>query len=219
MAPAPSTTPHQQSIYALPKDQVARSLGDSVVKAQDKALSKRSRFTLAVSGGSLAKTLIDGLTGRDEVKCDRWVVFFVDERVVPLDHQDSNYRIPIPTRNLDESEDVAHIDYEKQLMNEFAGQARFVWKDLTWVFWFNDSRKPPSTRITLTYPVPNHASEMAYVAVGEGEKEVTHELLDQAAASQTEYIKADSHLRRNSNLIPSIVESAKEKRNKTDKPL
>ncbi|KAH9470405.1 hypothetical protein MJO28_003730 [Puccinia striiformis f. sp. tritici] len=93
MAPAPSTTPHQQSIYALPKDQVARSLGDSVVKAQDKALSKRSRFTLAVSGGSLAKTLIDGLTGRDEVKCDRWVVFFVDERVVPLDHQDSNYRI------------------------------------------------------------------------------------------------------------------------------
>ncbi|KAI9611000.1 hypothetical protein H4Q26_008847 [Puccinia striiformis f. sp. tritici PST-130] len=206
MAPAPSTTPHQQSIYALPKDQVARSLGDSVVKAQDKALSKRSRFTLAVSGGSLAKTLIDGLTGRDEVKCDRWVVFFVDERVVPLDHQDSNYRIvheglSSQVRFQRKILSLSRLGTSMIQLSPFTyvfipGQARFVWKDLTWVFWFNDSRKPPSTRITLTYPVPNHASEMAYVAVGEGEKEVTHELLDQAAASQTEYIKADSHLRR-----------------------
>ncbi|POW06294.1 hypothetical protein PSTT_09151, partial [Puccinia striiformis] len=38
MAPAPSTTPHPAILYALPKDRVAGSLGDLVIKAQDEAL-------------------------------------------------------------------------------------------------------------------------------------------------------------------------------------
>ncbi|KNZ44234.1 6-phosphogluconolactonase [Puccinia sorghi] len=238
MTPAPSTTPHPAILYALPKDQVARSLGDFVIKAQEEALSKRSKFTLAVSGGSLANTLVEGLTSRAEVKWDKWVVFFADERVVPLDHEDSNYRIvheglfskvpiptqnihPISTENLDDPEEVAH-EYEKQLMNEFAGKflthpffcfsgggligknavafPRFdlillgagpdghtcslfpghdlLKEDSTWVSWLNDSPKPPSTRITLTYPVLNHAHKVAFVAIGEGKKDIIQKLLD-----------------------------------------
>ncbi|KAI9600407.1 hypothetical protein H4Q26_000190 [Puccinia striiformis f. sp. tritici PST-130] len=241
MAPAPSTTPHPAILYALPKDKVASSLGDFVIKAQDEALSKRSKFTLAVSGGSLAKTLVDGLTGRDEVKWDKWVVFFADERSSP----DSRANIhPISTTNLDDPEEVAH-EYEKQLMNEFAGKNAVAFprfdlillgtgpdghtcslfpghellkEDSAWVSWLNDSPKPPSTRITLTYPVLNHAHKVAFVAVGEGKKEVIQNLLDhpelglpsslvkplppgqvywfvdEAAASQTEYIKTDFKL-------------------------
>lgn len=69
---APSTTPHLPILYALPKNKVASCLGDFVIKAQDEAIRKRSKFTLAVSGGSLAQTLVTGLTGRDEVQWDKW---------------------------------------------------------------------------------------------------------------------------------------------------
>lgn len=261
MSPTSASTPRPPVLYVLPKDQVPIALGDFVIKAQEDALSKRSKFTLAVSGGSLAKTLVAGLSGRDQVKWDKWVVFFADERVVPLDDEDSNYRIvheglfsqvpipsenihPISTDNLEEPEDVAH-DYEKQLMNEFAGKNAVAFprfdlillgtgpdghtcslfpghdilkEDAAWVTCLTDSPKPPSIRITLTYPVLNHAHKVAFVAVGEGKKEILHQILDQpqlglpsslvkpispgqvywfvdeAAASQTQYGKSEFKL-------------------------
>lgn len=66
-------------------------------------------------------------------------VFFADERVVPLDHEDSNFRlndehlfshVPIPRQNihvidtskLDDPEAVAD-DYEKQLVASFVGSS------------------------------------------------------------------------------------------------
>lgn len=52
-------------------------------------------------------------------------------------------------------------------------------EDSAWVAWLDDSPKPPSTRITLTYPVLNHAHKVAFVAVGEGKKEILHKVLDQ----------------------------------------
>lgn len=65
------------------------------------------------------------------------IVFFADERLVPLDDPESNYRIvneglfskvpiqpenihAIETEYLDDPEELSH-DYEKQLMNQFAG--------------------------------------------------------------------------------------------------
>lgn len=219
---APSNTPNPPILYALPKDTVARSLGDFVIKAQDEAIAKRSKFILAVSGGSLAQTLVSGLTGRDEVQWDKWVVFFADERAVPLDHEESNYRlvheglfskVPIPSENIhpisadliNDPEELSH-DYEKQLMNEFVGKNTVAFprfdlillgtgpdghtcslfpshallsEDSAWVAWLDDSPKPPPTRITLTYPVLNHAHKVAFVAVGESKKEILHKVLDQ----------------------------------------
>ncbi|WAQ92654.1 hypothetical protein PtA15_17A136 [Puccinia triticina] len=245
MTPAPSTTPHPAILYVLPKEQVARALGDLVLKAQEEALSKRSQFTLAVSGGSLAKTLVDGLTGRAEVKWGKW------SRVVPLDHEDSIVheglfsQVPFPTENihpistepLDDPEEVAH-DYEKQ--QECGGVSplrsdsvrrgarrrphmfavpghELLKEDSAWVSWLTDSPKPPATRITLTYPVLNHAHKVAFV-VGAAKKDVIQNVLDspqlglpsslvkptppgqvfwfvdEAAASQTQYVKTDLKL-------------------------
>ncbi|KAI8445732.1 hypothetical protein BY996DRAFT_4592408 [Phakopsora pachyrhizi] len=218
---APSNKPHPPVLYSFPKDKLSVALGDFVIKAQEEAISKRSKFTLAVSGGSLANTLVEGLNQRSEVKWDRWVVFFADERVVPLDHQDSNYkivneglfsRVPIPRENihaistdhLDDPAEVAH-DYEKQLMNEFAGKNSVAFprfdlvllgtgpdghtcslfpnhplmaEDSAWVSWLEDSPKPPATRITLTYPVLNHSHKVAFVAIGEAKKEIIQKILD-----------------------------------------
>ena len=148
-------------------------------------------------------------------------VFYADERVVPLDHPDSNHNlcksalfdlVPIPSANIhtidpslfDDLEELAD-SYEKQLIHEFAQKdsARFPVFDLIllgvgedghtcslfpghellsetdrWVAYLEDSPKPPPKRITLTLPVLNHASRIAFVASGAGKAEVLPLVLD-----------------------------------------
>lgn len=74
---------------------VAKSVGLHVVKAQNEALKNSKTFKIAVSGGSLGKVLkaalIDNKELASQVQWDKWEVFFSDERLVPLDHADSNY--------------------------------------------------------------------------------------------------------------------------------
>lgn len=79
--------------YEESKD-VAENLAKYVVRVQNDALMAQvhdARFNIAVSGGSMIKTLRIGLKDRDDVKWDKWNIFFADERLVPLDHEDSNY--------------------------------------------------------------------------------------------------------------------------------
>lgn len=74
---------------------VAHSVARYVIDAQKKALQLKSTFTIAVSGGSMGKVLKAGLIDDAEfapqVQWDKWQVYFSDERLVPLDHADSNY--------------------------------------------------------------------------------------------------------------------------------
>jgi 6-phosphogluconolactonase len=149
-------------------------------------------------------------------------IYYADERVVPLDHPDSNHslctkelfsKVPIPTENIhvidyslkDDLEELADA-YEKELIHEFAQKdsARFPVFDLIllgtgpdghtaslfpghsllseedrWVAWIDDSPKPPPLRITLTYPVINHAARVAFVATGAGKAETLRTILDQ----------------------------------------
>ncbi|KAG6850315.1 hypothetical protein H0H93_014890 [Arthromyces matolae] len=128
-------------------DALVDGLAAFIVKAQKESLDKRGRFTIALSGGSLPK-LLRGLIDNPAVKWDKWQVFFVDERVVPLDDPDSNYlasqihlfsKVPIPPENihpidvnlLNDLEELSDA-YEKDLIREFAQKdsARFPIFDL-----------------------------------------------------------------------------------------
>ncbi|KAF8761817.1 hypothetical protein RHS01_00990 [Rhizoctonia solani] len=123
------------------------SLAEFIIKAQTEAIEKRNKFTIALSGGSLPK-MLKGLIGRRDVPWDKWYVYFADERLVPLGHEDSNYslcdkeflsHVPIPRTNihtideklLDDAEEAADA-YEKILIREFAQKdsARFPVFDL-----------------------------------------------------------------------------------------
>ncbi|KAG9101485.1 suppressor of los1-1 [Ceratobasidium sp. UAMH 11750] len=123
------------------------SLAKFIVKAQAEAVEKKGKFTVALSGGSLPKMLM-GLAGRNDLPWDKWYIYFADERLVPLDHEDSNYRLckkeflsrtRIPEKNihaidtslLDDAEEAADA-YEKILILEFAQKdsARFPVFDL-----------------------------------------------------------------------------------------
>lgn len=70
--------------------QLADSLANFITKAQGDAIAKRGIFTIALSGGSLPNNL-RSLIDIPEVQWDKWQVFFADERIVPLDHPESNY--------------------------------------------------------------------------------------------------------------------------------
>lgn len=66
------------------------SLANFIFKAQIDAVKKRGVFTIALSGGSLPNNLAS-LTTIPDIQWDKWQVFFADERIVPIDHPDSNY--------------------------------------------------------------------------------------------------------------------------------
>lgn len=68
-----------------------------VVDSASRAVAARGRFTIALSGGATPRRLYQlladpGAPFRGRLPWDRVHVFFGDERHVPPDHQDSNYR-------------------------------------------------------------------------------------------------------------------------------
>jgi len=106
---------------------------EEVVARAQKALRARRRFTLALSGGSTPRRLYESLAGA-EIDWARTQVFFGDERCVPPEHADSNYRmareallskIAIPEKNVHrvKSEDAdperAAKAYEQELQGFF----------------------------------------------------------------------------------------------------
>lgn len=65
-------------------------------RAAQEAVAARSRFMVALAGGSTPAGLYRLLAGepwRNVIAWDRTLIFFGDERCVPPDHPDSNYRM------------------------------------------------------------------------------------------------------------------------------
>ncbi|EIW67272.1 6-phosphogluconolactonase [Tremella mesenterica] len=78
-------------LYTFPNSEhLMSSLANFILKAQSEAIAKRGSFTIALSGGSLPEHLVS-LVNLQGVHWEKWQIFFSDERLVPLDHPDSNY--------------------------------------------------------------------------------------------------------------------------------
>ncbi|KAH9950507.1 6-phosphogluconolactonase [Amylocystis lapponica] len=217
----PFNAPAPPVLYSFPASaELCDALAHFIIKAQKESIEKKGRFTIALSGGSLP-TQLNALIGKPGVKWEKWQVYYADERVVPLDHPDSNHllcttelfsKVPIPSSHIhtidfslaDDLEELSDA-YEKELIREFAQKdsARFPIFDLIllgvgpdghtaslfpghellseddrWVAFIEDSPKPPPKRITLTYPVINHAYRVAFVASGAGKADTLHTVLD-----------------------------------------
>ncbi|KAJ7835307.1 hypothetical protein B0H13DRAFT_2108475 [Mycena leptocephala] len=129
-------SPNAAILVSFPDaDSIVESLAAFIVKAQKESIDKKGRFT-----ASSENPAVKWESG--------WQVFYADERVVPLDHPDSNHlactnllfsKVPIPQDNihvLDTSllSDLEELSdaYEKELIREFAQKdaARFPVFDL-----------------------------------------------------------------------------------------
>src|SRR5262249_20667317 len=119
------------------KEQVSRAGADEFVRLARAAIASRGRFTVALSGGSTPKRLFELLADkpyRDQVDWPRVEIFWGDERSVPPDNAESNYRmaheamlakVPLATDHIHRMEaertdrDQAARDYQATIARVF----------------------------------------------------------------------------------------------------
>ena len=125
---------------------LAPNLRKYILDQQNESLKRHGVFRLAVSGGSLPKTLAKALLAPsngsvdDKTEFAKWEIFYADERCVPLTHEDSNHKLvkeefmdkipaelgqpkvfPIDEKYLDDEQECAD-QYEKTLVQAFAAR-------------------------------------------------------------------------------------------------
>lgn len=91
--------------------ELGRVAADLLIGCARYAVELRGRFTIALSGGSTPGYIFDALVaaGADSMPWGRTIIFWGDDRVVPPDHEWSNYRlakerlldhVPVPEENV-----------------------------------------------------------------------------------------------------------------------
>lgn len=165
-----------------------------------KALAERGNASLALAGGTTPKATYEALAGLplDWTKVD---VFFGDERCVPADHSDSNYRmakaalfdrIAIPSERVHRMQgeladrDAAARAYERELPEELDVVVLGIGEDAHTASLFPGSPalneivrrvlpvvgpKPPPERLSLTPPAITNARLCIVLASGAGKAE------------------------------------------------
>jgi len=122
------------------EESVLRALADFIVSKSKEVIARQGKFSIALSGGSSPKKLFEILASdayRKKVEWKKVFFFFGDERYVPLDHKDSNYRMA--EKALFEPLDIlqeqifavntalppalAAQDYEMRMLNHFGDPA------------------------------------------------------------------------------------------------
>ncbi|KAI4338018.1 hypothetical protein L6164_016373 [Bauhinia variegata] len=100
-----------KNVEVLSKEHLAVSLAKYVADRSNKITKEKGSFTVVLSCGSLIKYLkkLAEPPHLNSIDWSKWQVFLVDERVVPKDHIDSNYKlaydgflckVPIPNGNI-----------------------------------------------------------------------------------------------------------------------
>ncbi|KAJ0236259.1 6-phosphogluconolactonase 3 [Hirschfeldia incana] len=221
------------------EENLAVELAKYASDLSDKYCKERGAFTVVVSGGSLIKSLRK-LVEVESIDWSKWHFFWVDERVVPKHHQDSNYKlaydsflskVPIPPGNVHAINDsltaaAAAEDYETCLkhlvktgvlrVSESTGFPKFdlvllgmgpdghvaslfpghglCGEKKRWVASIADSPKPPSERITFTFPVINSSAHVGLVVCGSGKAEAVEAALKKSGSVPAGCVSAEEEL-------------------------
>ncbi|GHO83062.1 6-phosphogluconolactonase [Dictyobacter formicarum] len=118
-------------------EQLSRAAADYIVRVAREAIAARGLFTLALSGGSTPKKLYSLLATesyRSQIDWSKVEIFWSDERCVPPDDPESNYRmanevmlskLPIPAEHIhsmpaDQADrDAASVAYTQEMKRTF----------------------------------------------------------------------------------------------------
>ncbi len=196
---------------------LARVAAQEFQRLAEAAVQERGKFSVALSGGNTPRAVYSILASdHKELPWDRIHIFFGDERHVPPDHPDSNFRmaresllskVPIPEKNIHRvfaelDAEGAAAEYDQQL-SSFFQLKNHDWPRFDLIFLgigedghtaslFSGSKaldessrrvvanwveKFKAFRITLTFPVLNHAAEIAFLVSGSGKAQILSEVL------------------------------------------
>ena len=124
-------------LHILPStEETAQAKAKFVATLAEECLGTQGKFTIALSGGSTPRRLYQILASpphAEGIAWDRWHIFWSDERCVPPDHQDSNFRmarqalldhVPIPPAQVyrmrgEVAPEKAAREYETAVLNVF----------------------------------------------------------------------------------------------------
>ena len=127
----------RDQIQILPDlEAISHQAASLFMKAAKDAIDRKMRFVVAISGGSTPRrlyTFLGSTEYRPQVDWQRIHFFWVDERCVPKDHEESNFRtvfdtllskVPISDENIhrirsEEEIDQAARDYEEEIREFF----------------------------------------------------------------------------------------------------
>lgn len=115
---------------------VSREAAECFIRNSRESIASRGRFAAALSGGSTPRklyTLLGSDEYRDRVEWKKTHLFWADERIVPPDHPDSNYRLayetfiasaPLPPGNIhrirgEADAETAAREYEQDIRGFF----------------------------------------------------------------------------------------------------
>lgn len=196
---------------------LARVAADEFHCVAEAAVQERGRFSVALSGGNTPRAVYSLLASEHkELPWDRIYIFFGDERHVPPDHPDSNFRmahesllskVPIPEKNVHRihaelDAEAAAAEYDQQL-RDFFHLVNHDWPRFDLIFLgigedghtaslfpgsgalaetsrrvvANWVEKFKAFRITLTFPVLNHAAEAVFLVSGAGKAQILSAIL------------------------------------------
>ncbi len=128
----------REQIQILPDlEAISHQAASIFVKTGKNAIDGKRRFVVAISGGSTPRRLYDLLASEEyshQIDWERVHFFWVDERCVPKDHEDSNFKVSfdsalskvsMPVENIhrimgEEDPEKAARDYENEI-REFFG--------------------------------------------------------------------------------------------------
>jgi 6-phosphogluconolactonase len=177
--------------------ELARQVAGWLDLEVSKAIAERGSCALGLAGGRTPEPVYRELASGSSIDWERVDVFFGDERAVPPDHPDSNYRmvhlallsrVPIPSGNIHRMEaervdrEAAAREYERSLPPRLDVLLLGMGPDGHTASLFPGSTalderhrlvlpvvgaKPPAQRLTITPPVIEAARKVAVIATGE----------------------------------------------------
>src|SRR5438552_2230960 len=155
---------------------LANGAASEFIGIAQKAVDERGVFTVALSGGSTPKVMYQLLADDDRynyrIPCDKVHLFWGDERFVPSDDPESNYRMvneallsraPIPTEN---------VHRVKTEIGSAADSAEAYSKELAFVFGDGPSTVPRFDLVMLGMGPDGHTASLfpGSSAVNEAER-------------------------------------------------